>query len=48
MNKKKRDLQAESGINNGPASRQYPVLTYKYVMNEPFVGGTNAQIQMST
>jgi hypothetical protein len=35
------------GSHNGPESNQLPHLGYKYVMNEPFVGGDAARYQDS-
>ena len=35
------------GSHNGPESQVMPHLTYKYIMNEPFVGGDSAKIQDS-
>ena len=40
MRKKKKELQSISGFSNAPDAQNYPELKYKYVMNEPFVGGT--------
>jgi len=35
------------GSHNGPESQVMPHLTYKYIMNEPFVGGDSAKTQDS-
>lgn len=44
---KKREKNSKYDISNAPNSMNFPLLKYKYVMNEPFVGGTKAQDQWS-
>lgn len=34
-------------ISNAPNASNFPLLKYKYAMNEPFVGGTSATNQWS-
>jgi hypothetical protein len=43
----KRERNAKFDISNAPSASNFPLLKYKYVMNEPFVGGTSAQNQWS-
>ena len=40
---KKREKNAKFEISNAPSASNFPLLKYKYVMNEPFVAGTSAQ-----
>ena len=40
-------MQELYGSSNGPKSNCLPHLTYKYKMNEPFIGGDINQIQDS-
>jgi hypothetical protein len=40
---KKREKNAKFEISNAPSATTFPLLKYKYVMNEPFVSGTSAQ-----
>ena len=48
VNKKQKDQELlEAGLGNTPEAHVMPQLTYKYLMNEPFVGGTASQIQNS-
>jgi hypothetical protein len=44
---KKRELMAQYQATNAPTAQSFPLLKYKYQMNEPFVNGTNAQTQWS-
>jgi hypothetical protein len=37
---KKREKAAKFEMSNAPAAQNYPLLKYKYVMNEPFVAGS--------
>jgi hypothetical protein len=34
-------------ISNAPGAQTFPQLKYKYVMNEPFIGGSSATTQWS-
>jgi DNA polymerase II small subunit/DNA polymerase delta subunit B len=43
----KREKNAKFDISNAPSATNFPLLKYKYVMNEPFVAGTSAQNQWS-
>lgn len=44
---KKREKNAKFQISNAPSAANFPNLKYKYVMNEPFVAGSQATNQWS-
>ena len=40
LQEKKREKNMKFELSNAPNSNNFPLLKYKYVMNEPFVAGT--------